>query len=550
MKKALLFGIALFFMVMLSEQTIQTTRATPVATLFSDGFESESFSVWETVDGAWDTKDNSTNAHSGNVRAEAKGPEAVDAILRGKVATTDHENITFSYWYKINKTFESEDEDQIVVEWSTDGDIWNRLISYAGSEKTEWIEAAHALPAEAANAAELRFRFSATLDAGSDVFWLDDVLVSGEEISDESIGSIAGKKFEDRDGDGEDEEDAGIAGWTINLYRDGESEEPDFDNPIVASTSSDGTYAFSDLALGEYYICEELQSGWTQTFPNDDEYECPDGTQGYETVIDEENLTFLNKDFGNFKYGSISGYKFNDRNGNTQWDEDESALSDWTINLEEVESERAIETTTTNAEGLYLFSSLSFGTYRVYETIASGSAWIQTYPILPAYHEISVTSSAQAEQINFGNKMTPTPTPTPATTPTPPSGGGGGGGGGEIGVPINTPTPSQTPISTPQGEVAGVATGDETPTPTATPKQKLVIEGSQTPTPTPTPAMATETPAQSSPPPLQSSSNTGKDIGAIGTFFTFGGLNRFLAFLIWLVILGVIIFFWSRARKI
>ena len=44
-----------------------------------------------------------------------------------------------------------------------------------------------------------------------------------------------------------------------------------------------------------------------------------------------EDITDAN--FGNFEHGDVSGYKFNDLNGNGEHDDDEPKLQGWTIEL-------------------------------------------------------------------------------------------------------------------------------------------------------------------------------------------------------------------------
>jgi hypothetical protein len=70
-------------------------------------------------------------------------------------------------------------------------------------------------------------------------------------------GSISGQKL------GCDEN--GIDGWTINLYSSDPSSNPD---PIKTTNTSTvdgvvGHYEFTGLDTGTYWVCEELQSGYT-----------------------------------------------------------------------------------------------------------------------------------------------------------------------------------------------------------------------------------------------------------------------------------------------
>ncbi len=61
-------------------------------------------------------------------------------------------------------------------------------------------------------------------------------------------------------------------------------------------------------------------------------------------------------------------------------------------------------TTTTNISGQYAFAGLAPDAYIVQEVTRTG--WIQTYPIDPAYHAITLTSGAYVGGVNFGNFKT------------------------------------------------------------------------------------------------------------------------------------------------
>src|SRR5262249_44172380 len=97
------------------------------------------------------------------------------------------------------------------------------------------------------------------------------VSVVGGDVAVRDFGNyqpatIRGLKFLDRDGDGtRDEDEPGLEGWTIFLDQNqngaldaGESS---------ATTGTDGTYEFTGLTPGTYFIAEVPQEGWVQTLP-------------------------------------------------------------------------------------------------------------------------------------------------------------------------------------------------------------------------------------------------------------------------------------------
>lgn len=70
---------------------------------------------------------------------------------------------------------------------------------------------------------------------------------------------------------------------------------------------------------------------------------------------------------------TIDGYKFNDQNGDGEWDEGEPAIGGWEINL--WDGDFKIATTSTNGNGYYSFT-VEAGNYQVTETQQEG--WEQT----------------------------------------------------------------------------------------------------------------------------------------------------------------------------
>ena len=65
--------------------------------------------------------------------------------------------------------------------------------------------------------------------------------------------------------------------------------------------------------------------------------------------------------FGNFENIDISGYKWEDTDGDGIWDAGELGLVDWTINL----GGDATDSATTNSSGYYEFTNLGPGSYTI-----------------------------------------------------------------------------------------------------------------------------------------------------------------------------------------
>lgn len=99
---------------------------------------------------------------------------------------------------------------------------------------------------------------------------------------------ISGRKFNDLNANGQDDDEPGLLGWTIQIKAaDGSIK--------TVSTDSSGRYRFGDLPPGKYELTEVLQDGWTQSHPSSGEY-------SIELV--ESSLDGL--DFGNYGPARIS----------------------------------------------------------------------------------------------------------------------------------------------------------------------------------------------------------------------------------------------------
>ncbi len=218
---------------------------------------------------------------------------------------------------------------------------------------------------------------------------------TGNDFGNQTRGSISGFKFADQDGDGSfDPGEPKLSGWTVRLC-------PDAACSIVLATTTtngSGTYSFTDLAPGTYYVREVIQSGWVQTTP----------TVAYHQVVlsDTTPTDSTGNDFGNATRGSISGFKYDDVNGNGAFDTGEPKLGDWTIRLcadQSCSSELSTTTTATDGSGAYMFTNLPAGTYYVREVQQSG--WTGSQPASGFYQVVlSDTTPTDSTGNDFGNR--------------------------------------------------------------------------------------------------------------------------------------------------
>ena len=95
---------------------------------------------------------------------------------------------------------------------------------------------------------------------------------------------------------------------------------------------------------------------------------------------------------------SISGSKFEDRNGNGEKDPDEAGLSGWKIMLAGPGGFNRTEYT--DGSGLYSFAGLAPGRYTISEEMKPG--YVQTYPGQSGMHNVTLFESS-VSGVNFGN---------------------------------------------------------------------------------------------------------------------------------------------------
>ena len=258
-----------------------------------------------------------------------------------------------------------------------------------------------------------------------DDIWISNVPPTGTKFNDLNADGT-------RDPDGADDvagnadDEVGLPGWEIQAYEDldanGVLDATDIANGIVSSavTDSQGRYTLS-LAMGNYILVEAQQPGWFQSSPTTtvNAMDASLGTMGFAATV-TDGTPLEDQDFGNFQ-PDISGYKWDDQNGDGVWDPGEPGLNGWTIYLDENGNEmldageRQFETRSDGfRDGVFWFTGLTARDYAVREVLQSG--WAQSYPGLPALEHIvavdppnNIRVNANFEDTaapNFGNRVT------------------------------------------------------------------------------------------------------------------------------------------------
>ncbi|GEM_PF-1851732 len=214
------------------------------------------------------------------------------------------------------------------------------------------------------------------------IYFLGSQMVTDVNFGNFKSPTISGFKFMDANGNGvRDENEVGLQGWTIKATKGATVKSK--------TTGEDGSYSFSfsGAEVGTWVISEELQSGWTQTYPEAGTY----------TLVVESASEHKGIDFGNFQGGSISGKKYEDIAGDSTTSGDPT-MNGWKILL--YKDEVLLASTTTSGTGDYEFSDLSPGQYVIAESLQTG--WMQTMPATGSY-TVDLTSGANITGKDFAN---------------------------------------------------------------------------------------------------------------------------------------------------
>lgn len=421
------------------------------SSLFFDGFESGNLSAWTSADTQWIAQ--GTTAHTGVKRATGAGP-GIGSLAKAQ-STAGFQNLSLSYWWKIQSALES--TDHVTVEWGTDGATWNQLADHTGAVTSAFEQSTIALPVEVADLTNFEFRFHASLSNGSDVFWLDDVELTGDLIvtptpsatpsgspeitptttptpTETPTVTITGHKWNDADGNGAwDEGEQPMEGWAVALGNRLPDTNPDDQTvPIeivaLALTGADGKYVFTGVTPGQHEIFEENRDGWNVTNP------APRTDSFFDITYSIATPPLMPHSFFDV-FTSIASLPTIDTDGNK--------------------------------------NPLRFGNHAVTPT--------------PTPTEEPTPSPTPEPTVGPTPTLaiTPTPEPTIEPTPTPTE------------EPMPTPTPELTPTPSPSEEPT--STPELTPTPTASPSASpsgspeitptTLPTPSTTPTPTPTPTI-------------------------------------------------------------
>ncbi len=185
-------------------------------------------------------------------------------------------------------------------------------------------------------------------------------------IMDCTLGSVGNLVWKDANSNGvQDNGESGIAGVRVQLFNEsGFFLEDQF-------TDSNGNYLFTDLYAGNYKIktSEPTDDCEVSTSPNPDEntnsdYDLAYGPMCSDFFSIDPGQHRDDIDFGwSFKFGSIAGCVFRDRNGDSSITDD-PGIPNVMVTLHQCDG-TVVTSTITNADGRYTFENLPVGQYFV-----------------------------------------------------------------------------------------------------------------------------------------------------------------------------------------
>ncbi|TAE30617.1 MAG: DUF11 domain-containing protein [Cytophagales bacterium] len=191
--------------------------------------------------------------------------------------------------------------------------------------------------------------------------------------------SLGNYVWQDTNGNGQqDPSEMGVSGVTVTLFSNGSA-------IATQTTSTSGTYLFTNLDPGQYSVVFTTPNGYTFTTPNatgvndaqDSDAASFTGQSGstgvYSLTAGEQNLTV---DAGLVPQpASLGNYVWNDTNGNGIQDPTETGVPSVTVTL--YSNGVVVGTQVTNATGGYLFTGLMPGNYSVVFTAPAGMTFTQ-----------------------------------------------------------------------------------------------------------------------------------------------------------------------------
>jgi subtilase family serine protease len=212
-----------------------------------------------------------------------------------------------------------------------------------------------------------------------------------------NTASISGEVFNDANDNAKlDSGDSGFSG--VKIYLDTNNNDVLDSGETSITTSSSGTFTFSNLPAGTYHLRDVLPSPsywYKQTTPSSAVY----------TITLTAGQKVSSENFGIYKYppASISGYVYLDNNDDKKYDSGDTAMAGVKVFLDTNDDGKLDDgeyATTTNSSGYFYFGNLPPGVYRFMEILPSG--YHLTNPTV-GYFTVTVAAGAVVKNEDFGN---------------------------------------------------------------------------------------------------------------------------------------------------
>ncbi|MFY7951436.1 MAG: hypothetical protein ACOVT5_02915, partial [Armatimonadaceae bacterium] len=230
-------------------------------------------------------------------------------------------------------------------------------------------------------------------------------------VDDDPTTTIVIRKYLDSDADGQrDPDEPGLPDWRFQVTVVDNAGNPITTTPADPVTGADGQVSVvtEDLPSSRYPIrwtVKEIQAGtpWRQTEPS--------ATSSGAVLVDgqwcwagtDPTGGSLTVDFGNAKFVSIGGTKFNDKDGDSARDPDEMPLPGFIIRVQTVSPDglTTVQDIVTGGDGRWTAGPFASGTrYEVTENTPP-IPWRQTFPING--QGWSGTIDMERMDLDFGN---------------------------------------------------------------------------------------------------------------------------------------------------
>jgi len=224
--------------------------------------------------------------------------------------------------------------------------------------------------------------------------------ITGEDFGNGLTPPISGYVWHDLDADAIwDPGEPPLADWNVYVGND----------PGPIKTDANGFYSSGGLPAGAYVVREELPVPWEQSYPGPPEFvhvvTVPPGAQGRSGHTESPN-------FGNWLPAEIHGFKWNDLDGDGDWETNESGLNGWSVYLDlnfngrpDVGEPATVTARAGSSDGAYAFTGLRPGAYLVRELVPGD--WQQTFPIGTSLGHLVTVQSGQVVQGTFGATAPP-----------------------------------------------------------------------------------------------------------------------------------------------